>query len=554
MSKRLLQAAVSRDKSLAYRISDTAWKNGLETFYMEGVPLSLFTGKWFAGQCGALYQALAKRFGRDQRHKLVEYGAGTGMFSKHLLDCLSLDKGLYERTSVAVTDYAEASIKTLRESGQFKAFEGHVSCYPLDVLNSDLSEGIQPLLGFLILLLDSLPARHLVVDNGVLQEVVVKTFVSEDVRVLDTRKLPFKTLGYEDVQAFVREQDYEALTHFYPQLAPFLSEEFEKVSVSGLAHQDFLEDFIQDLDSCQPVYFNYSASALEMLRQLIQTIPNGGGLVVGDFGFTHFYDTSIDRLTQSYGAVRCFGLPFPLVRQFCESEGVSTFLTREPTQAGQVLFLYKGTDVVAVRDTFESLFLDFPAVLLTEKRQQLRQFKGTDAAFLELISDTLSRLSLPLNEDYFLLLNCGIECYERQLLSAACGFFEQATALYRHVDIEGRLYASFAYCQLGDYEKAGDILRECREIAPHVAAVHNQSSIVFGRLKDTEKQFEETMMYFQTYREYMIWQQVVNLVLFLTMKDRKREADELVVWSLELADMPGEIKDQLRQVRQQYLA
>src|SRR5688572_3946763 len=117
-----VQPSHPRYQSLRMQLAAEIWENGISTFFTEYVPFSVTTGKEFASKIAELWASYLKlsNLPKTDLH-ILEFGAGLGMLSKHLLDMIKTEHAvLYDQTFFHISDSSDIIYQELQDLDVFK--------------------------------------------------------------------------------------------------------------------------------------------------------------------------------------------------------------------------------------------------------------------------------------------------------------------------------------------------------------------------------------------------------------------------------------------------
>lgn len=538
-----LESLVSRDQTLAHRISNYAWTKGSEIFYLETIPYSFFSGKWFADTVADAILTLKSNTASTTQYRILEVGAGVGMFPKHLLDSLKLkDKSHYSQTTLTVSDYADSALENLKERGIFHSHSEKITYKQLDITNADQLPQNNYNLITMTYVLDALPTKHYTVKNGQLFELKISTNLDKIVMALDTRYTSFSVLSAKDVVTMYTSNDLEKLWFFNWQLAPFLTETFHEAPVKNLPQNTLLNDFVNTLDPKKIHHFNYSQPAIEALINIAEKLPDEGLLLITEFGSLTTEGLDPKALIRNYGCMRFYPVCFPLIKFICERSGLSCLTIPE----SKSMIFYKGTRSQTLKPSIQ----DYNPVEIQRHLdhflQEMKAFQGDNQEFKEHLAHKMTNLFPLLRDEYQFNINIGKLCLNRDMTDLAGIFFRKAKSVYDPVDIEAALYLTQLACGDRRFSEAENLIKNVFSKTNWSDDVHSRAATLYGLLGNKDSQFHHTEAYFKTFRLNFAWHHCVSYILMLSQKKDKAMIQKIVSWYKKIEPHYDEIPHHVR--------
>lgn len=362
MKSIVVQPFSSRQKTVRAKISDEAWNyHGLSVFNLEHVPFSDSTSAWFAKNITELLLSRLtqlKQSGRELREGIhvYEFGVGTGVLSKRILDILKIEHPkIYKKITLHISDISKPAIEVIKNTDIFKEHEEHVSFEVMDATKPTFKK--KPILVYHSYLLASLSPRHIHLKDGNLYEIQIETSIAEDAQIIDGSNLPPKTLNSREIIKILFSENVEKRLLLAPQILNQIIEKTRLVPIDSI--EDISSKELEDLKSiCSQIEgefaFNYNFLARKSTREILENLDQDGLLLISDFGRTFLTSGEVSLLTK-YGIILAFSVDFPIIQYIAKDLNLNHTLTSHQPGHTQQLLIDKSKDH-NVADIFTKLF------------------------------------------------------------------------------------------------------------------------------------------------------------------------------------------------------
>lgn len=346
-------------ESLEWRIAEAHWDSaGVLPFVGNEVPFLINNSGRLSADLATLFVAHCREAGSlPRRLRILELGAGTGLFARYFLDslrdqCRSEGTDFYDRLTYVVTDRSQRSVDQWGERGLFDVHGGHVELSILDPARDDplpQADGEFRVV-FCNYLLDVLPST--VVRRGVdgPEELRVRTQLATDPGFL----LQFTRLGADEIAARAssgRQQDLLELGALLPALELDLA-------FRPLAHPQpsmpFLMESLEAVPAGKKLLLNFGA--LRMLLRLFESLPRDGFVLVNDYGPVEGDQVDGFCALHRFGPSVAFGINFVELERFSARRGIQ--VSKPAADAGRDIHtrLLSRSELPATRAAFDGIF------------------------------------------------------------------------------------------------------------------------------------------------------------------------------------------------------
>lgn len=496
----VVQEAVSRNESIRNKISDEAWlHNGLSVFSTETIPYSGRTGDVFAQK---IITAFLNRFKQiiNMRGELhfYEFGVGTGVLSKKILDQMSLQHpSIYSRMKIHISDISSKSITTIQNLKIFSDHDGHVCYEILDAASPEFPT--TPDFIFHTYLVDSLPTKHYrITDSGELFEIRVKTEIPADAQLIDTTVLPPEILDANSILLVLTGENHKKRQLLAHKLLELIIETEVDIPIKDIDLIDDEYDKLYSFISKQsgPGKFNYSYLAIKSIEQAISAIPDNGVIFISDFGYTEIY-CSGDLFTRFGNAMAC-PVCFPALTHSAHEAGGHATLAKHQEGYPHELLICRNPDTELERifsntfreyggEVISSFVEEYTSILNSEKHDKSRNIRRL-----------FNKLPDNHKSDHELLTNLANALVKYGLNSDAVQFCDLALTDYSHVGGAAYRIKGRALVKLGKPDAAVVSFRKALKIAENDDKAYLYLSRLYWQQKNIE-QFIKTMWCYVKY-------------------------------------------------------
>lgn len=304
---------------LEWELSDRLWnREGLLPFVEDDVPYLINNSGRLSAHCAAVLLASCIESPPAGPIRVLELGAGTGLFARLFLDafrtqCERAGHDFHERLVYHVTDGSAQTVAHWRERHQFDAHQGVRPgvCDALRPSQLHLEDGTsEELYGlravFCNYILDSLPAT--VLRNGPAgpEQLLIRTHLVEDASVIGQ----YTTLDREAILALARSG--EAADR--DRLLPFISLlEFETKFDPIAQPDDFVTEALAGVAPGERVMLNHGA--YRSVEACLALLEADGFLLVNDFGPVEGEQAAGHGMSQRFGRTSALSINFPLLER-----------------------------------------------------------------------------------------------------------------------------------------------------------------------------------------------------------------------------------------------
>ncbi len=309
---------------LEWRLSQNHWRTtGADSFLRSEVPYTITSSGTLSAQAARLLHANCLESPPRGPIRLLETGAGTGLFARLFLEeferlCARSGNDFYSLIEYYVTDGSRQSVD---QWIRFGVFEGKPvilgvanGADPLLVVRADSEEplrvtGVRAV--FANYVIDSMPGTVLRKSADGPEELHVRTHLSAEPTSVKTRF----DASLEDVARMAAASD--------PKLLDLLSVlEFETAFLPVSRHYPYMEEALTFGHDWPRVVLNFGA--IEYTECLLQELDPDGFVLINDYGMTQPSESTGLGFTQRFGPTTAMGVNFPFLTHLFASHGART--------------------------------------------------------------------------------------------------------------------------------------------------------------------------------------------------------------------------------------
>jgi len=326
--------------SLEWALSACCWTTqALNPFVTDAVPYVVNNSGWAAANAATVLFANCRESGKlDQTIRVLELGAGLGLFAKQFLDtfralCIEHGRDYYERLVYHVTDFSEKTVARWRDDQVFVDHGDHVVLARCDAMTP---AGLTDLDGrslrlsrvqavFANYLLDSLPVAVVRQHDGAHEQLCVRTHLGAHNENEVERQAG---LTYQEIVELARSDRFDDRARLLPVLSYF---EFEAAfRPDGAASLPYLQEAIAA--GAGRRYLVLSYGAIECLDACLALLHPQGFTMVSDFGPTSPEVVDEVAYVGRFGSTVAVSVNFPLLEHHLAAHGVRILKPKGDTE------------------------------------------------------------------------------------------------------------------------------------------------------------------------------------------------------------------------------
>lgn len=459
----VIQDFVSSCESIRIKLSQTAWKWGVGTFFSERVPFTANAGPAYAAKIVGLYADLVQTIYPlhkiDRKLHIYEFGSGMGVLAKHVLDCLRKNYPLiYEKTVLHLTDIRDEIITSESEHAFFAEHDGHVVFEIFDILSPAFSN--IPVFAYSTYLYDSLPQYQIEASPDGVFDVQVSTSLSSATQILDTTVFPPK---------LVQAKSIIQKDHLAPKIVPHLKYAYRNVPIEDVLDAKACEDikaYLSWLSPNGPVRFNYHPLMGKSFRALLELMPKESLYVLCDFGVPE--PVSQDKLITEYGVAAFYSTNFSYLRFCAQSEKTHALITQH-AQNNQELLLYRGDNILEVGQHFEKWFQGSTVDTLSDVAGKILAVMEDKENYITSVESYLGELTDDERKDYAFLTTIASKFLEYNRFDMALKYAHESLDVLGPFSVDSFLILAGINLQTGQFKQGFQYLKKSMDVAPNDA-------------------------------------------------------------------------------------
>ena len=299
---KILQPYVSRFESLRVQLHNEAFRQiGTDIFEQEGVPYTGRSNPDFANEMVKKFIKHTRKV-RQKKYIVYELACGNGLLALYFLNILQRDyPKIYRITHIYLSDNSELIIRDIIKSNMYSAHSGHVFIKVADALK--LKFNPKPFFVYFVNLLDSLPCRHIRVENNKAFEIKISTFQKNGSLQEATGLVPID----------------------------------EIVNIDETERNN-LKEYLTSLPQNKTYVFNYSFASGNLIRRILKNLAKNGLFMISDFGIGTTQNKNF-ALWSEYGKTIFFSVDFDYIKYMANISGARFRVTNNHPQDPQDIWL-----------------------------------------------------------------------------------------------------------------------------------------------------------------------------------------------------------------------
>jgi|GEM_PF-5122214 len=471
---------VPRFQSLRWAIATAINSRPFDRFVVPGFPSGITTSPTQAVRIARFLSRYFRDFPQPIIH-LYEVGAGAGTLGIHVMDALKATEFyLYQMVTWHVVDTSRTRVEAMRKNPMMHRHAHKICIEDGDVRDiPDTADGI-----ILSTVLSMMPARHVIVENGICHEAIIRSKIDSELEWTDTSVYPAVT-RYADAVTHSFQTSIDDLIPDAERILKHLTEEWALVHASEDTgwhpkELDLANLWAQNNPDNAP--FNCSGLVAATIRESVQKVTARNGFVlIEDIAMPDQGDLSITKLMVHYKSSCGFRIPFGRIAQWIGVDEHRTVTTHFRDSDLQIqLILPTGHSLKSVE--FHSLFPDLGNESTTHLLRNLRTIKDADEylAVLEAGKSTLHPESL---EDYDFNLCVGLDLVARKREDEAISYIDTAIQTMGPVGIMAHWVRALIHRHRLEHDAANGLLQQLLSVTVYPPAVSEWVRV----LQDTGK-------------------------------------------------------------------
>jgi tetratricopeptide (TPR) repeat protein len=368
--KQLVQDYRPVARSLEWQLSRLSWdRQGIHPFADGSVPFMVNNdGRLSADAAAVLFANCEDSAPEDAPIRVLELGAGTGLFARYFLDefrdlCLRGARDFYDRLSFCVTDSSPRTVEQWSERGIFREHAAHVETRTLDASAPDAIGPVRAV--FCNYVLDVLPMAFVRKTSEGWQQLSVRTSINDDAAVLRQ----YTSLTLDEIRARAASGTPEALQELLP-VFPLLECETDFLP----AGEDVPPGIAELEDQSGGGSFAYNYEAIRCMESVERVLEEHGFVLINDYGPAQPEGPEGFQPGQRFGPAVAAVLNLPLLEQHCRRRSLESWEPEgDATRRLHTRLLARG-GLPRTRRAFEIRFaaatLDQAEALVDQARQQ----------------------------------------------------------------------------------------------------------------------------------------------------------------------------------------
>lgn len=482
----LLQDSRPIAQSLEWELSREYWRErGVTPFIEAAVPYVVHnSGEAARAAAKVLLAACESLATRGSPIRILELGAGIGLFARHLLDdfqelCRDQQLPHYEHLQFFVSDGSEQTVRGWQRAGVFDDHSDRVvlavcdATKPQQLLSLDGNRIELPPLAaiFANYVLDSLPMAVVKQGAGGPEQLHVSSYVHAEDQLYVERDTG---LAWDDLLDRVTTG---AISSELLELVPYLRYEVS-FRPDGAAELPWVREILAPDDDSAPRH-NLNYGALACVESCWDLLTPTGFVLISDYGAIQADHTADLAYVSRFGGSLAAGLDFPFLSAFCEGRGVTCVVPEAvPEQTIHARLLGRSLPE-NVCEQFRTVFSDRRRFEADDDARQAAD--AVQAGRLAEALDAYRRAVEKCPEDWN-LLGLAAQFLTQQLLRP-----QEAQELVELALARNPWFSSFLWNTLGncwfyqeEHDRAHQAYLRAREIHPRDPQAHLNLAYTFG--------------------------------------------------------------------------
>jgi Flp pilus assembly protein TadD len=323
--RELVQSFRTLANCLECQLADLHWKHEGSFPFIEGdVPYLVNNSGTLSEDVAAVLCANCAEAPSTDPIRILELGAGTGLFARYFLDeckrrCQNESRDYYDRLTYWITDQSPTAVAQWRERDVFGPHASHVEIRVADSSTAPalFAEPVRAVIAnYLLGVLPSTVVRH---RDGRWEQLYVRTWITGDVDLL--RKYTART--FDEIRALADSTEPERVGQLL-SLLPLV--ETEECFLP--ASPDDVSGFDARSAEGRSGAWLHNMAALQCIQALLPRLERDGFILVHDYDAGSFEEGRTAAAFQRFGSTIAVGIDFDALDRHVHSAG---FESLKPT-------------------------------------------------------------------------------------------------------------------------------------------------------------------------------------------------------------------------------
>ena len=419
-----LGTAQSFGFSVLQAISSHSWQRGVTNFYSESIPFSFSTGQEYAQFCLSLLSSL-KHDG--DKPKILELGAGNGVFAKHFL---SQAKQANYMCDYIVTEASKPMVDAFDQLQGLLPFK-NVSKSVVDLYDFTLDQPFD--VGILNYVFDTFPVYNLELYQGKLFEWKVNVRVKPDASLTFFQHHELVTWEASDIETWLLHLN-DSKTHLslLSRVYDCLDIQWTKqeADLSKIDPRGIVQAWIQTQPKTSQGFFNVSSLWWDVLDQLVAQSSDSMTLLLYDFASPNVdHCNTHNKSFGRFGACTFYNVPFFLLETYASLYGLTWLSSQYDEAENQLGVLTKRIPGSSTNKISSLLNQDEPGKATFQSWANLKLLSSADECktFINQASNVLSSTQ---QQDYVWLFTVARTYFDCDMQQQALEVVDQVIDQY----------------------------------------------------------------------------------------------------------------------------
>lgn len=537
-----LHAFVSRAASTRIQISNISWQyRGISNFILEQVPFSFSTGTYFAAHISRMIQALNQQ--KKATHRPIhcmEWGAGLNILALHILDDLKKHAPkLYQKLQFHISDYSPSLIEELTKLNAAEKHAKKIQFHVEDMTCPKFKKKFKADVMYMTYLVDSLPGRHLEVEDGKIYEIQVKTSIPKNSKLIDTTVFPPKIITAPAIKTLLtKRQNDQRLSILAPKILPLLHETYRRIPIEKLPNMSRQEyqnicGYVSSLPKFEGhIRFNYSFLFYTAVKKLLTRLSENGVIIIYDYGFNQYYTNTPEKeLIQCFGLTVTYPVHSPFIRYAARAAGAGCHHLSHGEGKDQIFLISKTN---RHQKSFEKIFKtahnrNEGRIINRIKKLSAKQV----ASDKKIIQRLLRHLPPSRRQSHYLNLALGIWLYDKNQSDLAKHHIKKSLKSYEKIGILNYYTLAFIAKQKGQLKKALYYLKKINRISKYYPYSYNESACIYGKQNDGRRYIKYAKEYLKYNPTNTIFEHLITMALINIKHNNPTQAKTLFNWLIK---------------------
>ena len=526
-SKILLSKPLSRPSSFNFKLSQSAWKRGLDTFFIDKVPFDYTNSYEFANRLIKIFEAFQHDTSKESM-TIAFPGAGIAMLPKHILELIDKSAShLKTKIKFLISDFDSNYKHFLIKSNHLSDYLKHIKIDVFDLMHDDYSYFRSVDIVIFTYVFDSLPARHFEFTKGKLYEYFVSAYIDSKGFCVDMIKDDPILYSGQSLKRFILNVKNNQMIDKFSKIHSKIKEKWIKRVAKNIGKSESsLLSFLNQYGAHE-IKFNYSEDINDIVKKLCAHLQKDSMVLVYDFGDVLKREKKAPNKSYyaKFGSTFFLSIFFPFIKYIIEHPW-KTLISGFKNGESQCLIFHNIKNPSYLANAFSTLFKTPGSEQSHNAIKKINQSKKSNDKLLTFIKSIYFSLT-PLEQlSYELNLAIAIRLKKNFHYTEALYYINKNIQNFGPIAVSSYQLLADIYIEQKKYKESLSIIDPLCIKHPYHSGLQYIKCVATGHLFP-DKLSLEIRKYFQRSDDFIPWR---FFIIFALSQKNKINKQKILEW------------------------